>query len=112
VRKTQRPGVGIAGPLKEGFEHEPGSFSELAAGKQRDRNRASRNNFQIIPLSRPRIEGPVRLELMTAQAADGKPRFATYRPAPDGRQSCGGQPPTRSNAGEAPAHEGVEEATS
>ena len=33
-----------------------------------------------------------------------KPRFATYRPGPDGRQSCGGQPPTRSNAGEeAPA---------
>ena len=44
MRKTQRPGVGIAGPLKEGFEQEPGSFSELAAGKQRDRNRASRRN--------------------------------------------------------------------
>jgi hypothetical protein len=35
------------------------------------------------------------------EGTDGKPRFATYRPAPDGRQSCGGQPPTRSNAGEA-----------
>jgi Holliday junction resolvase RusA-like endonuclease len=37
VLKTQRPGVGIAGPLKEGFEQEPGSFSELAARKQCDR---------------------------------------------------------------------------
>jgi Holliday junction resolvase RusA-like endonuclease len=38
VLKTQRPGVGIAGPLKEGFEQEPGSFSELAARKQCDRH--------------------------------------------------------------------------
>jgi hypothetical protein len=44
--------------------------------------------------------------LTVSEGADGKPRFATYRPAPDGRQSCGGQPPTRSNAGEAPAHRG------
>jgi hypothetical protein len=43
--------------------------------------------------------------LTVREGPDGKPRFATYRPAPDGRQSCGGQPPTRSNAGEAPAHE-------
>ena len=35
-------------------------------------------------------------------ALHGNPRFATYRPAPDGRQSCGGQPPTRSNARETP----------
>jgi hypothetical protein len=45
--------------------------------------------------------------LTVREGPDGKPRFATYRPAPDGRQSCGGQPPTRSNAGEAPAHEGA-----
>jgi hypothetical protein len=44
--------------------------------------------------------------LTVREGPDGKPRFATYRPAPDGRESCGGQPPTRSNAGEAPAHEG------
>jgi hypothetical protein len=43
--------------------------------------------------------------LTVREGPDGKPRFATYRPAPDGRQSCGGQPPTRSNAGEAPGHE-------
>src|SRR5262245_12931957 len=38
--------------------------------------------------------------LTVKEGPDGKPRFATYRPPPDGRQSCGGQPPTRSNAGE------------
>jgi hypothetical protein len=41
--------------------------------------------------------------LTVREGPDGKPRFATYRPTPDGRQSCGGQPPTHSNAGEAPA---------
>ena len=41
--------------------------------------------------------------LTVKEGPDGKPRFAT--PGPDGRQSCGGQPPTRSNA--APAHEGA-----
>jgi hypothetical protein len=49
----------------------------------------------------------VGARLTVREGFDGKPRFATYRPAPDGRQSCGGQPPTRSNAGEAPAHEGA-----
>ena len=38
--------------------------------------------------------------LTVREGFDGKPRFATYRPAPDGRQSCGGQPPTQPNAGE------------
>jgi hypothetical protein len=45
--------------------------------------------------------------LTVREGPDGKPRFATYRPAPDCRQSCGGQPPTRSNAGGGPAHEGA-----
>jgi hypothetical protein len=40
----------------------------------------------------------VGARLTVREGPDGKPRFATYRPAPDGRQSCGGQPPTRSNA--------------
>src|SRR5262245_19289382 len=41
--------------------------------------------------------------LTVRKGPDGKPRFATYRPAPDGRQSCGGQLRRRSNAGEASA---------
>jgi len=45
--------------------------------------------------------------LTVRDGPDGKPRFATYRPAPDGRQNCGGQPPTHSNAREALAHEGA-----
>ena len=48
--------------------------------------------------------------LTVRESPDGKPRFATYRPAPDGRQSCGGQPPTHSNAheeGRSPKHLGA-----
>jgi len=41
--------------------------------------------------------------LTVREGPDGKPRFATHRPAPDGRQSCGGQLRTRPNAGEASA---------
>jgi len=49
--------------------------------------------------------------LTVREGPDGKPHFATYRPAPDGRQSCGGQPPTRLNApamrGRSPKHVGA-----
>jgi hypothetical protein len=45
--------------------------------------------------------------LTVREGPDGKPRFATYRPAPNGRQSCGGSAAHVSNAGEAAAHEGA-----
>jgi hypothetical protein len=50
VRKTQRPGVGTAGPLKEGFEQEPGSFSELAKSKQGKGGRSPRRKGSAFEL--------------------------------------------------------------
>jgi len=63
VPKTQRPGVGIAGPLKEGFDQEPGSFSELAARKQGDR----RDPVTVIIAGAPVAKGRP-YEIATAHA--------------------------------------------
>ena len=86
--KTQRPGVGIAGPLKEGFEQEPGSFSELAARKQCDRHdpvtviingepvakgrpRMTRRGFVYTPAATRKFEAHGRLSAQLAM--DGRP---------------------------------------
>jgi len=88
VPKTQRPGVGIAGPLKEGFEQEPGSFSELAARKQCDRHdpvtviingepvakgrpRMTRRGFVYTPAATRKFEAHSRLSAQLAM--DGRP---------------------------------------
>jgi len=88
VPKTQRPGVGIAGPLKEGFEQEPGSFSELAARKQGDRRdpvtviingepvakgrpRMTQSGFVYTPAATRKFEAHGRLSAQLA--IDGRP---------------------------------------
>jgi len=88
VPKTQRPGVGIAGPLKEGFEQEPGSFSELAARKQCDRHdpvtviingepvakgrpRMTRRGFVYTPAATRKFEAHSRPSAQLAM--DGRP---------------------------------------
>jgi hypothetical protein len=40
--------------------------------------------------------------LTVRDGVDGKPRFATYRPGPDGPESCGGRPTMRQTAERVP----------
>jgi Holliday junction resolvase RusA-like endonuclease len=88
VLKTQRPGVGIAGSLKEGFDQQPGSLSELAARKQGDRRdpvtviingkpvakgrpRMTRRGFVYTPAATRKYEAHGRLAAQMAM--DGRP---------------------------------------
>jgi hypothetical protein len=107
VPKTQRPGVGIAGPLKEGFEQEPGPFSEIATWKQCDRHnpvtviingepvakgrpRATRRGFVYTPAHTRKFEAHGRLAAQLAM--DGRPasEFGA-RPHPLWRSAQGGR---------------------